>query len=546
MKYTIRARLQLWLRHVRKRSRGITNPRLWIAAALIGLVVGYGVVGFIWGIDFLTQIFFGTSQDAMATGLRDSSALRTFLAPVIGSILVALLIAFGRRMEFLPRARCMGVAEVIEARAGPPGHLSFRGGLLNTVITALTLGSGASAGREGPAVLMGGAVATAFHEKLGLRGKYARTLIGCGAAAAVAASFNAPIAGVLFALEVILGNYALSVFGPVALSSVIATVITRIHLSHVHAFVIPEYGASGIYDVPLSIILGLVCGIIAFGYMQSLASSQNWVKKFTRRYRLDPVLLVPLAGLFMGFMALFVPEIVGVGYEATSAALNGLYGLGELGAFLLLKIIATIICLAFGYGTGIFSGGIYFGAMAGAAFGLIVAMLLPGLTADAAFYAMIGMGAVSGAILGAPISTTLIIFELTGDYQMTLNLMIAVGIATMLARVAFGSSFFHWQLNQIGYDLSEGPHGVILQTIRVRDVMRPVPADSEPLDDGQPRLRLSDSLGNALAKMRLHGLEAMPVVDDEKRRKLVGYLTEARALAAYNEALVEADIEHHK
>jgi chloride channel protein, CIC family len=546
MKYTVRARFQLWLRHVRKRSRGITNPRLWFAAAMIGLVVGYGVVGFIWGIELITQIFFGTSQDAMATGIRDSSAMRTFLAPVIGSILVALLIAFGRRMQFLPRARCMGVAEVIEARAGPPGHLSFRGGLLNTVITALTLGSGASAGREGPAVLMGGAFATAFHEKLGLRGKYARTLIGCGAAAAVAASFNAPIAGVLFALEVILGNYALSVFGPVALSSVIATVITRIHLSHVHAFTIPEYGASGLYDVPLSIILGIISGIIAFGYMQSLASSQNWVKRFTRRYRLDPVLLVPVAGLFMGFIALFVPEIVGVGYEATSAALNGLYGLGELGAFLLLKIIATIVCLAFGYGTGIFSGGIYFGAMAGAAFGLIVAMLLPGLTADAAFYAMIGMGAVSGAILGAPISTTLIIFELTGDYQMTLNLMIAVGIATMLARVAFGSSFFHWQLNQFGYDLSEGPHGVILQTIRVRDVMRPVPADSAPLDDGQQRLRLSDSLGNALAKMRLHGLEAMPVVDDEQRRKLVGYLTEARALAAYNEALVEADIEHHK
>lgn len=545
MKYTLKARLQLWLRHIRKRARGVANPRLWIAAALTGLMVGYGVIGFVMAIEALTKFFFGTSPDMMATGLHNANGWRTFFVPIVGAVLVSLLLILERRLRFFPQARCMGVAEVIEARAGPPGHMSFRGGILNTLITALALGSGASAGREGPVVLMGGSFATAVYEKMGLRGKYARTLLGCGAAAAVAASFNAPIAGMLFALEVVLGNYALSVFGPVALSSVIATLISRAHLTHASAFSIPDYGTSGLYDTPFSIILGIICGLVAFVVMQSLAVSHIWTRRQIRKFNLDPAWLPPIAGLFMGLVALTMPEVVGVGYEATSAALSNQYGLGELTAFLIVKIIATVICLTCGYGIGIFSGGLYFGAMSGAAFGITMGFIFPDMAADSTYYAMIGMGAVSGAILGAPISTTLIVFELTGDYQMTVNLMIAVGIATMLSHTFFGSSFFHWQLNQRGYDLSEGPHGVILQTIRVRDVMRPVPPDSNPLVGDQLRLRASDTLGDALAKMRYNDLDAMPVVDDEKRRKIVGYLTEGRALAAYNEALIEAHIEHH-
>ena len=164
MKYTLKAGLQLWLRHIRKRARGVANPRLWIAAALTGLMVGYGVIGFVMAIEALTKFFFGTSPDMMATGLHNANGWRTFFVPIVGAVLVSLLLILERRLRFFPQARCMGVAEVIEARAGPPGHMSFRGGILNTLITALALGSGASAGREGPVVLMGGSFATAIYE----------------------------------------------------------------------------------------------------------------------------------------------------------------------------------------------------------------------------------------------------------------------------------------------------------------------------------------------------------------------------------------------
>ena len=156
------------------------------------------------------------------------------------------------------------------------------------------------------------------------------------------------------------------------------------------------------------------------------------------------------------------------------------------------------------------------------------------------------MGAVSGAIIGAPISTTLIVFEITGDYEMTAALMIAVGIATVMAQSFFGSSWFHYQLNQRGYDLSDGPQGVILQTIRVRDVMRPMPDEAAPLEDEAPRLIANQSLGEALAQMNDAQLDGMPVVADRDDSKIIGTLTQIRALRTYNAALVESHIEHHR
>jgi CIC family chloride channel protein len=159
---------------------------------------------------------------------------------------------------------------------------------------------------------------------------------------------------------------------------------------------------------------------------------------------------------------------------------------------------------------------------------------------------MIGMGAVSGAIIGAPISTTLIVFELTGDYTMTASLMLAVGLATVITQIFFGTSWFHFQLNQRGYDLSEGPQGVILQTIRVRDVMRPVPATAAPIEEDAPRLTPGQTLGEALAEMSRLDLNAMPVTKSRDDHQLLGTLTQIRALRSYNKALVDSHIEHHR
>jgi CIC family chloride channel protein len=540
------SRLKSWIDHSVERAANVASWTVWFLAAAVGVLTAYGVIGFTIFIEWLAFVAYGEGTSLLAQGARGLAPWRAFLVPVAGGAAVGLILWGAKRARILPDIRCQGVAEVIEARASRPGHVSLRAGIVNTVATATALGSGASAGREGPLVLMGGAIATTLSDRFGLSGKDARTLLGCSAAAAVAAAFNAPIAGVLFALEVVLSNYALSIFGPVTLSSVTAVLISRAHLGDIHRFDVPPYITSGAYDIPLGAALGVICGIVAWAFLQSAAKGRKEVRQLISKRGVPPAILPVIAGVGMGLLAIVLPETLGVGYEATSEAINGNYPLALLLILLVAKMGATVMCLSFRFGTGVFSGGIYLGAVAGAAFGMILTMVFPDLETSPTFFAMIGMGAVSGAIIGAPISTTLIVFEITGDYEMTAALMIAVGIASLMVQVFFGSSWFHYQLNQRGYDLSDGPQGVILQTIRVRDVMRPMPEDAAPLEDGAPRLLVNQSLGEALAIMSDNGLDGMPVVGDKDDPKIVGTLTQLRALRTYNAALVESHIEHHR
>ena len=525
---------------------GVADWRVWIMAGALGAATAVAVLGFVLAVEVVTAAAYGEGTRALAQGARGLDPERAFMVPVVGGCLVALLLWLARRTGVLPDARPQGVAEVIEARASPPGDLSLAGGAVNTLVNTIALGSGASAGREGPSVLIGGALATWLSNRFGLSGKDARTLLGCGAAAAVSAAFNAPIAGVLFALEVVLSNYALSVFGPVVLASVVGSIVGRGALGDLHRFLVPDYAPAGPYDVPLAAALGLVAGLVAWVFLELSAQGRRAVRHLIGRRRLEPSLLPAIAGIGMGGVALFLPEVLGVGYEATSEALAGSYALGFLTVLLVAKILATVLCLSCRFGTGVFSGGIYLGAMSGAAFGIVAELAFGAQVAGPTFYALVGMGAVSGAMIGAPISTTLIVFELTGDYAMTAALMVAVGIASLVSQIAFGSSWFHFQLNQRGYDLSDGPQGVILQTIPVRDVMRPVTADAAPLEDGAPRLVASETLGEALARMTDLGLDGMPVVAAKGEAEIVGTVTQVRALRVYNRALVESHIEHHR
>lgn len=524
----------------------MTDLRVWALAAVLGVLTTYGVIGFILAIEWITEFTYGESGEMLAEGARALGPWRAFLVPVIGGGIVGFLLWWSRRSGWIPDFRCQGVAEVIEARASPPGAISLRGGLINTAVCALALGSGSSAGREGPAVLLGGAFSVMITKKFGLSAKDARTLLGCAAAAAVSAAFNAPIAGVLFALEVVLSNYALSIFAPIALSSIIATLIARFHLGDLHRFVIPEYGGAGSLDLALGGSLGVVAGIVSIAFMVSAAWGRNASRFAVSQWRVPQPMLPVIAGIGMGVVGIVMPEALGYGYQATTEALAGNYGLGLLMILLVVKTAAIVLCLSCRFGTGVFSGGIFLGAMAGAAFGLVMSQIFGPFVAAPAFFAMIGMGAVSGAIIGAPISTTLIVFELTGDYTMTAALMIAVGVATVLTQIVFGNSWFHFQLINRGYDLSEGPQGVILQTIRVRDVMRPVSAEAAPLEENTDRLHAGQTLGEALAVMANLGLDAMPVTRSRNDLQLIGTLTQIRALRVYNKALVDSHIEHHR
>lgn len=538
------ARILIFLRKLRRRRPDLGVYKVWAIAVVIGAAAAYGVIGFRYAIDAVSMIAFGETEGGIVSGASSLHFLRAWSAPVIGGLAVSGLLYFADRFKWLEGGRGQGVPDVIEARAVSGGHISLRAGLAAATVSAVSLGAGASAGREGPAVHLGATIASILHRHLGFSAKQRRALIGCGAAAAVSASFNAPIAGVLFALEVILGNYALSVFGPIAAASVSAAIVTRIHLGDFPAFSIPAYGAAATIDVPLAAILGLLCGFIASGFLLATEKMTVSVREFAQKRGISYLLLPPIGGMIVGLMGAIYPEVFGVGYEAVTKALQGDYALHLLFILVLMKCAATAVTLSCRFGGGVFSPGLVIGAFAGAAFGGVLGALFPGVTASPVYYAMIGMGAAAGAILGAPISTTLIVFEMTGDYSITIALMVAVAIATLITQWLCGQSFFHWQLSRRGYDLSEGPQGIILKTTRVREVMEKMPPGA-PLPEEADRLETRDSLGEALAKLNEAEEHGLPVVDTAEPEKVVGYLSRVKALAAYNKALIEENIEHH-
>ena len=519
--------------------------QVWLFAVLIGAAVGYGVIGFRYAIDAVSVIAFGETEETLATAAASLSFWRAWMAPVIGGFAVAGILFLADRFNWLKNGRGQGVSDVIEARAVTGGRISLRAGLAAAAVSTVSLGSGASAGREGPAVHLGATIASFLDRYFDFSVNERRTLLGCGAAAAVATSFNAPIAGVLFALEVILGNYALSVFGPISLASVTAAIIGRLHYGDFPAFIAPSYGAAGAIEVPLSALLGLLCGITAIIFLFLTRFLTERVREIATRRKISFIILPPIGGVLIGLMGAFHPEIFGVGYEAITKALQGSYTLQGILVILLLKFLATAVTVSFRFGGGVFSPGLFLGVFAGAAYGLVINDLVPSANVDPGYYAMVGMGAVAGAIMGAPISTTLIAFELTGDYGMTISLLVAVSIATLMTQSVFRRSFFHWQLSRRGYDLSDGPQGVLLQTIRVRDVMERMPPQN-PLDKDAPRLIDTNSLGKALATLEDNEEAGLPVVTNKSPDDPIGYLTRVRALGAYNRALIDSHVEHHR
>ncbi|MEM9706530.1 MAG: chloride channel protein [Pseudomonadota bacterium] len=539
------ARLLITWRRLRRRSDSGAPLKLWLSAIIVAAVAAYGVIAFRWLIDFVSLVAFGQPEEKVASGAAQLPFLRAWSAPVAGGFCVSGLLYLAVRRGWLPEGRGQGIAEVIEARAVRDGKISWRAGVASAVVSAVSVGSGGSAGREGPAVHIGGAVASSLYNAVGFTAKDRRTLIGCGAAAAVSASFNAPVAGVIFALEVILGNYAISVFGPIAAAAAMATFIARTHLGDIAVFPAPEYAAPSAIDIPLSALLGLICGLMASFFLVITEYLTEKVRDVAAARGYPLILLPPIAGVVVGFIGAFQPEVFGVGYEAITGALNGSYTISMLALLGILKIIATAITVSCRFGGGVFSPGLILGVFAGAAYGAGLQQLAPDVAASATFFAMIGMGAASGAIIGAPISTTLVVFELTGDYTMTMSLMVAVALATLVTQSLVGKSFFQWQLSRRGYDLSEGPQGVILKTIRVRDVMDPMPQDA-PLTKEAAKLSTSQSLGEALARLEREDEPGLPVTDPGEPLAVIGYLSRIKALAAYNRALIDNNIEHHR
>ena len=514
---------------------------VWLLALVIGAGAAYLAIGFRLAIGFIQLPWLGTVSEQVYTAALELAWWQIMLGPVIGGLIVGLFLQY-----MTTDKRVHGVSDVIEARALLGCQIPARAGITSAIASAVSLGLGASAGREGPVVHMGATLASVLEQRFRLPAASQRALLAAGVGAAVTASFNAPMAGVLFAHEVILGHYALRAFVPIVISSVIATVISRVHLGDFPAFIIPEYQITTYWEFPAFALLGFVCAAVVIGFLLSIMAATRISQSVQMPLWLRPV----LGGVIVGAIAIWFPHILGVGYDATDAALKQQLPLWMMLGLLVAKTVATAITLASRFGGGVFSPSLYLGAMAGGAFGLIAENVFPIMTSSQGLYAIVGMGAVAAGVLGAPISTTLIVFELTGGYEMTIALLLAVSISSGLTQAVYGQSFFHWQLTSRGIFLQEGPHKSIIRSLRVQAFMKALAEDENPgtfEEDGETScLKSDDTVETALRAFDRSGCERIAVVASDNSGRIIAWADRVDALDALNDALIAAHEEEHR
>jgi CIC family chloride channel protein len=522
-------------------ARARRDPLVW----LIALVGGFGIAGaaiaFRELIGLIQVPWLMNRTEYVVTAAAELPWWVILLAPAAGGVVVAAMLVW-----IMPGRRAEAVADVIEAHAVGGSYIPLRRGLTSALISAVTLGSGASAGREGPVVHLGASLASSLARYFNLPGAAQRTILGCGVAAAVSASFNVPIAGVLFAHEVILGHYALSAFVPIVLSSVGAAVVSRGYYGDFSAFFVPAYQITSYWEFPAFALLGLTCAVVAILFQFALIGTDMVARNIHVPLWVRPI----VGGLMVGAIGVFFPHILGVGYQATDMALTDRLPLMMMLILIVMKTAATAITLASRFGGGVFSPALYLGAMTGGAFGVIASMAAPDLASSGGLYAILGMGAVAAAVLGAPISTTMIVFELTGGLALSIALLLAVSVATATNQLVHGRSYFHWQLNLRGLFLYEGPHKRLVRLLKVSDFMRRLAEDAEDKsfdpDSGDPWLTPADTIESALRSFDNTGATRIAVIDENDTASLLGWAHHVDALNVFNAALIEASEEEHR
>ncbi len=533
-------------------TRGPSQMQFWFIALIIGIAAGTAALLFRLGITAIQTTVYGTDDVRMLHSFAAGLAwYHILLIPAIGGLIVGVI--FHR---FTPDARVRSVADVIEGAALHEGRVEVRQGAVSALASMITLSTGGSTGREGPVVHMAAVISTLISRTIRADGVTGRDLLGCAVAAAVSASFNAPLAGALFALEVVLRHFAVHAFAPIVIASVAGTVINRLAFGDVTEFVLPTQNALAFYvELPAFLILGIVCGFVAVVLMRAIFWADDFGSFVQNRLRLPRFLRPAVAGLMLGAIAIWFPHIIGVGYETTSAALTGELILHEAVVFVVLKVVAVAITMGGRMGGGVFSPSLMVGALTGLAFGIIATSVFPTVSGEGTLYALAGMGAVAAAVLGAPISTTLIVFELTGDWQTAMAVMVAVSLSTALSTRLVDRSFFLTQLERRNVHLAAGPQAYLLATFRVATIMRPGDhkrAASEnacwDLIGEGVYIDGNATLEQAMPMFESGGYNFIPVVTlggESAPPELWGALFQVDALRAMNKALAETAREEH-
>lgn len=550
-------------------------------AVVVGIGAGLGTIVFVEMIAFFKNLFFGGG--ASAFGFLGGAYV--VLLPILGGLLVGPLVHF-----VAPEAKGHGVPEVLTA-------IAMRGGRIRPVVvlakalgSAITIGSGGSVGREGPIVQIGSALGSTIGQFLKLNERRIVNLVASGAAAGIAATFNAPIAGVMFAQEVILGDFGIQAFSTVVVSAVTASAVSRAVLGDAPAFQVPAYALKSPWELVLYLGLGVIAALSAMAFVKTLYLFEDVFE----RWKIPPYLKPAVGGLGLGGLGFFLPQVFGTGFETIERTLAGNLGLVLLVVLVFGKILATSLTLGSGASGGVFAPALFIGAVLGGAYGEIAHLLFPDVTATSGAYAMVGMAAVFAGAARAPITAIIILFEMTQDYHIILPLMFATVISTALVRWLEPESIYTLKLKLRGIDVRARKDANLMRAILVEEAMTPA-AELTPVTPEMPLAEIArlfqetshhgfivlDGRGELYGVIALSDLERalesgnadaqvgnictrdvvtaypdetlddalrhfgaldvgrIPVVDQRQPRRLLGVLRRSDIVRAYSHALVD-------
>ncbi|GMA64313.1 chloride channel protein [Alicyclobacillus fastidiosus] len=409
-------------------------------AVLIGVVAGYGAVGFRKLINLFSVIFFQYGTH----GLSFLGRYNVILFPVIGLALVSTIVKY-----FAPEAKGHGIPEVMAAIAEKHSIIRPRVVIVKAVASAITIGSGGSVGREGPIVQIGSAFGSVFGQFLHLQERNLRVLVACGAGAGIAATFNAPVGGVMFATEVILGSLALQNFTAIVISCVVSAAIGRIYLGNHPAFPMPIYHTGDFKVYWLFVIAGVLAGLFSVLYIKVLYGIEDWFDHRTWPYWVKAL----FGALIIGVIGVWFPQIFGVGYGTVDLALTNHLSLSLLIVLLVLKLFATSVTIAAGGSGGVFSPGLYMGSMLGGAIGVTFAHLFPNMGISPGSVAAITMAGVFAGSAQAPVTSIMMLFEMTGDYGIILPIMITSVLSATIAGTLLQENIYTMKLARRGLNI---------------------------------------------------------------------------------------------
>lgn len=569
-----------WRYFTRHQLRDSDLALLAISAAL-SVVISATVALLHEATAFAHLLLYLTPVDGHLSSGDIGDPMRLLLVPIAGGLL------YGLTAEGVRRIRKRDVVDPIEANALYGGRMSLGDSLSLTALAMLSLGVGASVGMEAGYTQAGSGLASKIGQKLKLRRSDLRTLVGCGAAAAIAAAFNAPLAGAFYALELVVGNYTLTMLAPIGVAAAASALTARLLFAPEAIVTVPAALAIGRFDYVAFVFLGLVAAAVGIAAMRGVTMVEYGLQRLSVPRFLRPV----LGGIALAGLAYGMPQVLGGGHGAIQLTVEQSFAIPALLAILGGKLLASAVSVGCGFRGGLFSSSLFLGSLLGALLAAVIGLVVPDAVVDPVTFTLVGMGATGAAVIGAPVTMILLVLEMTGNYPVTLGVLLAVLVASVAVRSWFGYSFATWRFHSRGVRL-RGAHDVgWLRELSVGRTMRRDPVlvtsdksmgelrkrypigsvkrlfvvdpdqaylgmidvaamHAETLGDGDAERKAGAAsfacraallpampLRHALDLFTTEAVEALPVLDTERDRRVIGFVTEAFALRRYSQEL---------